>query len=45
MEVLKDVVVIVIYGFCGVNGVVIIIIKWGIESWIIVVYDGYYGVS
>lgn len=29
VEVFKDVVVIVVYGFCGVNGVIIVIIKFG----------------
>lgn len=41
--ILKDVVVLVIYGVCVVNGVIFIIIKKGIKGCIIVLYDGYVG--
>lgn len=45
MEILKDVLVIVIYGINGVNGVILIIIKCGIFGKLIICYNGYFGVE
>lgn len=43
IEVLKDVLVIVLYGLCGFNGVVVIIIKKGKKGEGKVFYDGWIG--
>lgn len=46
IEVLKDVLVVVIYGFCVVNGVVLVIIKGGcLEIFVCVIVDVYIGVQ